>query len=360
MDKVSHAFETLRDAVNQSLSRPWDYCVDQVLTLEQLEGFSQPALSMLHKGKRLRALGAAVGWVLAGNSVPQMWPQNVTRLGTSLELYQASALVHDDIIDQALTRRSYPTAHVAFSASFPTYGPHFGVSAAILWGNLLTAASQAYIAQAVQDEPAQVRRDIYAVYNTMQAEVAYGQYLDLESEFRELGNGAPPSAKDSMSIITHKSARYSVVQPLQMGALLGGQSADFAHRLASVAVPVGIAYQLRDDELGIFGDPEVTGKPSGDDIRSGKRTVHLAVAWEMTDTAGRDYIMRYWGAPDVNDVVVNNLRTIVEGSGARAKVESIISQNLEASEQALTQLSVPDEAKQLWRFFASCLIDRIS
>lgn len=360
MDQFSQAIANLRHSVNQSLDKPWQHCVDQVLTGEQLDEFSHPAIVMLQKGKRLRAIGAATGWVLAGNEIPLQWPKYVIDLGVCLELYQASALVHDDIIDEALTRRSYPTAHVAFSASFPTYGPHFGISAAILWGNLLTAASQSYFSQAVHAQIPQVRADICGVYNTMQAEVAYGQFLDLESEFRELGNAAPPSVEDARSVITHKSARYSVVQPLQMGALLGGKDMAFADRLALAATPLGIAYQLRDDELGIFGNPELTGKPSGDDIRSGKRTVHLAMAWEMTDDAGRDYIMRYWGAPDVNDAVVDNLRTIVQGSGARARVETIIAQKLDSSQEALSQLSLPDHAQQLWQLFANSLIDRVS
>lgn len=358
MREEIHQAEEIRSGVGERLRQPWLYCSSHTLSQEQLDGFSSSTLGLLHRGKRFRAIGAYIGWIVAGGEVNPRIPDCLLDLGASLELFQASALVHDDIIDDALIRRGLPSAQIAFTTSVPTGGPKFGESAAILWGDLLSAAANSYFAQASKDISMQSFRLIYSLYVNMQAEVAYGQYLDLFAENRELSPDIPPSRENAMEVIRHKTARYSVVIPILLGAGLAGGSPELLQNLEDFATPLGIAYQLRDDDLGIFGNQELTGKPSGDDIRSGKRTVQLAVAWEMTDEAGRNYLQRYWGAPDLNPTIISNIQAIITGSGARAAVSEIMNEHLEQSQAVLDRLDCPLGVKQQLCAFGSALVNR--
>lgn len=337
----SKLFDQLKEQVNQALQTPWLHCTDQAIAAARLDQFSAPTISMLGGGKRFRALGVGAGYLCGAEVEDDQWPQALVDLATALELFQASALVHDDIIDEALTRRSLPTAHVAFTNANPKWGQRFGVSAAILWGDLLASAGQSFFYRCLQQVQPAVAPALARQFGVMQSEVAYGQFLDLSAECSELSLRTPPRLEDAIEVVRHKTARYSVVHPLVLGARLARADEEWLEELAKFAEPLGIAFQLRDDDLGIFGDPAITGKPAGDDIREGKRTVQLTLAWQMTDDDGRDYLMRYWGAPDVNEDVLANIRSLIEGSGARAALERMIHEYLEQVQAGLAQLRVP-------------------
>lgn len=350
----------VRSGVAARLAEPWKFCESPSLPASKLDEFSAPAIDILKRGKRFRAIGAYLGWITADGLITGEIPPQLLNLGACLELFQASAIVHDDIIDDALIRRGLPAAHIAFTTSMPTGGPKFGESAAILWGDLLYAAANSFFSQAAQGMPAV---DFFAtckLYVAMQSEVAYGQFLDLSAETLEISEHVPPSSHDAMEIIRHKTSRYSVVIPMMMGAALGGGSEALLEQIELFSAPLGIAYQLRDDDLGIFGDQELTGKPSGDDIRSGKRTVQLAYAWEMTDDAGRDYLKRYWGAPDLTPPIIDNIRAIITGSSARRAVSDLMNQHLEQSQAVLDTLDCDAEVKKQLCEFGTSLVNRAS
>lgn len=350
----------VRSGVGERLNQPWQYCTSPALSAEQLDRFSAPAVDLLGRGKRFRAIGAYIGWIAAGGTVEPEIPSPLLDLGTCLELFQASAIVHDDIIDEARIRRGLPSAQIAFMTSSPEGGPKFGESAAILWGDLIFAAANSYFAKAARNLDTDCFHRVCQLFVTMQAEVAYGQYLDLFAETRELTADVPPSQENAMEVIRHKTARYSVVIPMLMGAGLAGGSAKFLDQLAGFSTPLGIAYQLRDDDLGIFGDQELTGKPSGDDIRSGKRTVQLALAWKMTDDAGRDYLQRYWGAPDLTPPIIANIQAIITGSGARGAVSDLMNKNLDQSQAVLDSMDCSADVKQQMLAFGTSLVNRAS
>lgn len=350
--------EEVRFGVGERLNNPWQYCISAALPAEQLDDFSAPTIKLLHRGKRFRAIGAYIGWIAAGGAVSPDIPEALLDLGASLELFQASAIVHDDIIDEARIRRGLPSAHIAFMTTTPMGGPKFGESAAILWGDLLFAAANSYFAHASRDLDTESLRRVRQLFLTMQAEVAYGQYLDLFAESRELTRDVPPCLESAMEVTRHKTARYSVVIPILIGAAMAGGSPELLRQLEDFSTPLGIAYQLRDDDLGIFGDQELTGKPSGDDVRAGKRTAQLAVAWEMTDDAGRDYLQRYWGAPDLTPPIIANIQAIITGSGARAAVSKLMNDHLDQSQAILDALDTPPEVKQQLCAFGSALVNR--
>ena len=285
-----------------------------------------PAQQALSGGKRMRPVLAAVGMTLrtrAGR--PEvMGGAASARLGAALELYQASALVHDDVIDAAPTRRGLPAAHRSFS----TARDGAGSGAAGPWR----------------------ARELF---DRMTAEVAYGQFLDVRAEVVPLpGEEDPAGAGQEMlgralEVVRRKSARYSVMQPLLLGALLAGTDPDAAllGGLARFGEEVGTAFQLRDDELGVFGDPAVTGKPAGEDLREGKRTALLALTWQRTDTAGRDLLRRVLASPGDGTGAAARL---IEDCGARAAHEDLIASHracgLEALEAVRPLLEAPSAA----------------
>lgn len=349
----------LRSGVGARLAEPWRYCTSKALTAAQLDGFSAPTIGLLSRGKRFRAIAAYMGWIsAAGPLKADDIPDQLLDLGASLELFQASALVHDDIIDEAMKRRGLPSAQISFTTSFPMGGPRFGDSAAILWGDLLYAAANSYFSKSISTLSSENSQKACNFYVSMQAEVAYGQFLDLSAETREISPNLPPSREAAMEIIQHKTARYSVVIPLLLGAALRGASDSLIEQLEGFATPLGVAYQLRDDDLGIFGDQELTGKPAGDDIRSGKRTAQLALAWEMTDDRGRDYLMRYWGAPDLTPPIIDNICAIITGSGARRAISDLMNEHLEQSQSFLDAMPCEPEVKRQLAAFGSALVNR--
>lgn len=191
------------------------------------------------------------------------------------------------------------------------------------------------------------------LFDRMTAEVAYGQFLDVRAEVVPLpGEEDPAGAGQEMlgralEVVRRKSARYSVMQPLLLGALLAGTDPDAAllGGLARFGEEVGTAFQLRDDELGVFGDPAVTGKPAGEDLREGKRTALLALTWQRTDTAGRDLLRQVLASPGDGTGAAARL---IEDCGARAAHEDLIASHracgLEALEAVRPLLEAPSAA----------------
>lgn len=207
------------------------------------------------------------------------------QVGASLELIQACALIHDDVIDRSDSRRGRPATHRAVTKIHAGDGlagdaEHYGVSAAILLGDLALAWADDLFAAGAQaisrSRPGAVDRAL-PVWRAMRTEVLSGQLLDLQVT-ADVTTDPAIQAADAMRINRFKTAAYTVERPLHLGAALAGGSADAIAALRSFGTDVGIAFQLRDDLLGVFGDPAVTGKPAGDDLLEGKRTLLLATA----------------------------------------------------------------------------------
>ena len=272
--------------------------------------------------------------------------------------------MHDDVIDAAPTRRGLPAAHRSFSTAHRQRGWRgrpgtYGTSAALVLGDWLL--SQAGLEMGAACAAARDGAGSGAagpwrareLFDRMTAEVAYGQFLDVRAEVVPLpGEEDPAGAGQEMlgralEVVRRKSARYSVVQPLLLGALLAGTDPDAAllGGLARFGEEVGTAFQLRDDELGVFGDPAVTGKPAGEDLREGKRTALLALTWQRTDTAGRDLLRRVLASPGDGTGAAARL---IEDCGARAAHEDLIASHracgLEALEAVRPLMEAPSAA----------------
>ncbi|MFE8913922.1 polyprenyl synthetase family protein [Streptomyces globisporus] len=245
------------------------------------------------------------------------------RLGVGLELIQTCALIQDDVMDRSRTRRGRPAVHIALAeqtglAADSAAGAAFGASAAILAGDLALVWADDTVTETLL--PSARRRQVRALWRAMRSEMVAGQYLDLRGQ---IGGGA--SAARALRTACLKSALYSVERPVALGAALAGADEWTTDALCSASRYAGLAFQLRDDLLGVFGDPTVTGKPSGDDIREGKSTYLLATARTCADAADDHGALavldRAVGNPDLDEGGLAEVRAVLESTGARALVE---------------------------------------
>ncbi|MDP9165489.1 MAG: polyprenyl synthetase family protein [Actinomycetota bacterium] len=289
---------------------------------------------VLRGGKRLRPAFAYWGWRAVAPPERQA-DSEVLLLISALELLHACALVHDDVIDESATRRGLPTVHRHFADRHRERTWHgspeqFGTSTAILLGDLSLVWADDIVTSA--DLPPDARRRVQRVWSAIRTEVLGGQFLDIVAE----ASGAE-TVESAMNVNTYKTASYTVSRPLQFGAAAAADRPDVQATFHRVGTDLGVAFQLRDDVLGVFGDPEVTGKPSGDDLRSGKRTVLLADALERAD--GSDplaaKLLRTSIGTDLTLAQVRELCQVIESVGALAAVEDRIAS---LTGQALTRL----------------------
>ena len=233
-------------------------------------------------GKRLRPEFLWCGWTAGGGARvgESADPDAVLRVGAALELIQACALIHDDVIDRSDSRRGRPATHRAVAKQHADAGlggdaEHYGVSAAVLLGDLALAWADDLYAAGAQALGA-VDRSL-PVWRSMRTEVLSGQLLDLVATAAVSSDPAAQAA-DALRINRFKTAAYTVERPLHLGAALAGAGPETVAALRTYGADIGIAFQLRDDLLGVYGDPAVTGKPAGDDLLEGKRTLLLATA----------------------------------------------------------------------------------
>jgi len=288
---------------------------------------------VLSGGKRLRPAFAYWGWRAAATEDPG---PGVLLLFAALELLHACALVHDDVIDRSATRRGRPTAHVEFAAlhrgrKWRGSPEDFGISAAILLGDLALAWADDIVFGA--DLSADAQRRVQRVWADIRTEVLAGQYLDIVAEA-----SAAESIASAMNVDLFKTACYTVSRPLQLGVAAAADRPDVQAAFGQFGTDLGVAFQLRDDVLGVFGDPAVTGKPSGDDLRSGKRTVLLAEAVELADKSDplAANLLRTSIGAALSDAQVGELRDVIEAVGALAAAEQRIAT---LSQRALATLA---------------------
>ncbi|WP_159499707.1 polyprenyl synthetase family protein [Microbacterium sp. 18062] len=305
--------------------------------------FVRASASAVQGGKRLRARFCLTGWravAEAGGRVARPGDA-VIAAAAALEIFHAAALVHDDLIDNSDTRRGKPAAHRALEAHHRDQrwagdAAAFGRSAAILSGDLLVAWSDDLLEEglttASSDEAATAR----AEYARMRRDVTVGQFLDIAEESAFLVAGDDRHAERALRVASLKSARYSVEQPLRIGAALAGASTGQLSTLSAFGHPVGMAFQLRDDVLGVFGDEARTGKPSGDDLREGKRTVLVAYAREVLAPGARAVVDELIGDPELDAEQIGALQRTIVDSGALDRVEDLIAAYARDADRALS------------------------
>ncbi len=335
--------ESVRDRVNARLRTHVADVAELITDISpQTHPLTDELTGMLDGGKRLRAAFCYWSWRAHGGESTGPRAESVIDVMAALELFQAAALFHDDVIDDSDVRRGRPTAHRSFAAQARELGAPapdpVGVAAAILLGDLALLLAQRVFANAVTiPELADQAMATQDVFGHMQIEVMAGQYLDILGQVTDWTHDPLLAEQHALNVVRAKSARYSVEHPLAMGALLAGADSAAVTRIRAYGLPVGVAFQLRDDFLGVFGDPAVTGKPAGDDLREGKRTVLITRTYQLADTGDRTFIGDRLGAADLTSAEIDRFRSIITSSGASDQVEALIAQQTTTGLAALTE-----------------------
>ncbi|HET9498870.1 MAG TPA: polyprenyl synthetase family protein, partial [Marmoricola sp.] len=323
-----------RAGVEQTLQ---DFVAGQARWLDELgedaQRLVQHASRSVSGGKRFRA---AFCWWGHQAVAPPTEDAALLRACAALELLHASALVHDDYMDASDVRRGRPATHRAFEqlhreSGWNASAEQYGAAAAILLGDLLLSWSDEMLRTC--GLPAEGVLAALSYLDRTRSEVVTGQFLDVSAQAR--GNVDVDTA---MTVLRYKSAKYSIERPLNLGAALAGASAATQDQLSRFGLPLGEAFQLRDDLLGVFGDPEATGKPAGDDLSEGKRTVLVALALDALSATDRKRLDTALGTT-LSPPEVDELRGLIERSGAREQVEQVIS---ELTRRAVTALDAAD------------------
>ena len=296
---------------------------------------------LLDGGKRLRPAFCYWGWRGAGGPDTD----EIVAAAASLELLQACALIHDDVMDDSDTRRGRPAVHRRFASLHRGElwlgdADEFGRNAAILLGDLcLIWADQLLNTSGL---PGEVIVRGSATYDEMRNEVMAGQYLDLVEQVRGRAD-----VERALRVARYKSAKYTVERPLHLGGVLAGADETTLRAYTAYGIPLGEAFQLRDDVLGVFGDPAQTGKPAGDDLREGKRTVLVATAVARATEAQRALVRRLLGDPHLSEHGVAALREVIRETGALDSVERLVAERTEQAVTALAASAIDAEAKQV-------------
>jgi geranylgeranyl diphosphate synthase type I len=302
---------------------------------------------VLSGGKRLRPTFAWWGWRGAGGHPEAVEAPAMVRAISALELIQACALIHDDLMDDSATRRGRPTVHVEFARRHTEAGwrgapGRFGAAVSILLGDLALAWADDMLRAA--GLPAEPMARAMVPWEAMRTEVLGGQFLDVLHQAT-----GDPTARAALQIDRYKTAAYTVERPLHLGAAIAGAGPELVAAYRRFGADVGVAFQLRDDLLGVFGDPAVTGKPAGDDLREGKRTLLLAVAMERAAERGRGAaaaaIDAAVGEPDLDADGVERVRALLLELGAADAVEQRIAALTGSALDALDEVRIDEPAR---------------
>lgn len=319
---------------------------------EDVARLLEEARTSFSGGKRLRA---AFCWWGHQAVAPAADEAALLRACASLELLHASALVHDDYMDASDVRRGRPATHRAFERlhrerRWAASPEQYGAAAAILLGDLLLSWADELLRTC--GLPAERVLAALRYFDLTRTEVVAGQFLDVSAQARGAGD-----VDAAMRVVRYKSAKYSIERPLHIGAALAGASGETIERLSAFGLPLGEAFQLRDDLLGVFGDPELTGKPAGDDLVEGKRTVLIALALDGLDADARGRLDASLGKP-LTEREVDELRALIERSGAREQVEGVIATLTERALDALDAAPIRDDARGALRELADAATQR--
>jgi geranylgeranyl diphosphate synthase type I len=322
---VEHALSAALDSTAASVAPVADAAQD----------FLTPLRTLSTGGKRLRAQLLLAAHAAHGGTHADAAAQ----VAAAIELFQTAALIHDDVLDQADTRRGSATIHrqlASLHADSEWHGEsgHFGVSGAILAGDIALMASHLALSRAAAALPPASGLAVAELFSQMSQLCTAGQYADMRLAAQPVGS-LPHQEDAIMAMMRSKTASYTAEFPLALGAACAEAGEEAIATMRAVGVPLGIAFQLRDDVLGLVGSPGVTGKPAGDDVREGKRTVLMVHAWSHADADARTVIAAGFARPDASEAVVADAVAAIVVTGAVAATEERIAAHVSEARVAL-------------------------
>ena len=327
---------------------------------------------MLESGKRLRSRLAYWGWRAAtwqGDPSRDFTEENLDRsivsLGAALEIFHTALLVHDDIIDNSDSRRGKPSAHRRFAdlhteRQWEGVAKDFGTASAILLGDILLSLADDGFLGCANDLTRENQSNFRGELRNMKTSVTVGQYLDLLDGNVWRTIPISESLERAKKVAVYKTAKYSVEHPLVLGAILGSGTAETVSALRAFALPLGFAFQLRDDLLGVFGDESQTGKPSGGDLIEGKRTVLLAIARSQADKSTLAVLDDLIGDPELGEDQIQMLRATLREVGAVDAVENLIEKSRQRALSVLSETGLDETIENALMTLANAISHRSS
>lgn len=297
-------------------------------------------------GKRIRPQLMYYGYLAAGGRRRTQ----ILKSACSLELIHSSLLIHDDVIDKDEKRRGGDTVWYKYAKE--SQDEHYGYSQAIVAGDFASAWAFECLLRANFSDELKLKAIKQLVL--MLNEVNFGQSLDVK--FQQTNS---IKVKDVLKVLEYKTAKYTIESPLLLGAILAGASSSFLRKLSAYAIPVGIAFQIKDDILGIFGDEKVTGKPVGSDLREGKKTLLVIVALEKSKADDRKFILKSLENKNLKAEDVERVRNIIKKTGSLEYSETLANELIVKGKKSLFNLPLPGEVKDYLIDLANFIVTRV-
>ena len=368
--------ENLLSQVQENLDL---FCQKQRADFEAISADLVPVVdytqSLLQGGKRFRALFCY--WAWRSSLTDANYHQSETEvndseeaiagIAASLEMFHAAALVHDDLLDQSDTRRGAPAIHKRFETlhkdkQWAGSPERFGVAGSVLVGDLMLGWSSEIFGNALLHSPTrEIESACRDEFSLMRVEVMAGQYLDVLEENAAPSRPVTEGVGRAEKVILYKTAKYSIEAPLRIGAAFAGADQATLGMFSQFGIPLGIAFQLRDDILGVFGDPSVTGKPAGDDLREGKRTVLIALTKESLaerSPSMAESFEELLTSRDLDAQQIAFMQRLIKESGALEKTERMIVELADRSLESLEAATLEATAKSALKALALKVINR--
>ncbi|WP_026178211.1 polyprenyl synthetase family protein [Streptomyces hokutonensis] len=325
-----------KDRVDQVLQR---FVADEAGRFAEIDRVLGPVAGQLEAavadGKRLRAAFCYWGW----RAVGQPDSDALVRAAASMELVHAAAVVHDDLIDDSPLRHGRPTAHIALRGAVRRRPRAVSAarSLAMLVGDLLMGLAGELFA--TSGLPAAYLARARPLWSVLARELIAGECLEI------LRTGAEPDTAASLKVIRYKTAKYTVEQPLLIGGALAGAGGRLREGYSCYGLPLGEAFQLRDDVLGLFGHPERTGKANADDLRGHRPTALLAETWRVAGAEDRERLRALLGQRGLDQAGLHTVRETMRRLKAPDRVEGMIAARVEEALDALHELNIPAPAE---------------
>lgn len=349
LDNFRAQFEpALEDFLDSELAR--------FKNLDPIGGVVARAISdfTLHRGKRIRAALTKLGYEATGLKPDR----TILQPAIAVELLHSFLLIHDDIIDQSALRRGKPTVHEYFAAQ---YGKSFhlrskiaqqlGSFLGILAGDV--SFSLALRALSTSKFPmGRIKKATHALLETVDTTIT-GQALDIMLPFS-------PHVRETQVLKTLrlKTANYSVLAPLRLGMILAGARAPLLKQIEQYAIPVGMAFQIQDDILGVFGSKKELGKPVISDLEEGKQTVLTSFVEQHGSAADRRTLRSVLGRPGLRFADLKKIRVLFRQTRALWYSQKRAREHVSEAQQSLEKISIPRKVSQLLREVAEFVVDR--
>lgn len=330
-----------RERINKALNKCLSTTKKKLLTTSPLLGDLFDSFIQINQGgKRLRALLVKLGYLMAGGKSDQA----ITDIMIAVEIFHSAILAHDDIIDQSPLRRGKPTLHHSLG------NDHHAISQTIILADYGFFLANKLISES--NFEADKKNKAIQIFNNTVLDTAVGEIIDIEIPFQKL----QLTNKDALNISLFKTARYTFTGPLQMGAVLAGGEEELLKSLQKYGDNLGIAFQIQDDILGVFGEVEEMGKSNLSDLTEGKVTLLAAFAFE--NSREKDFLATLYGKPNLTDLEADKIRKIFIDSGALDFAKETGIEYTSSAISEIKTMNIEDQYKSILKELADFLMTR--